>query len=88
MRATEVFLFASCPVKASGATLTCEEGLHAGAVGQFDWRVPRVGGQSGICAVIQKQPDNRKVVARHRVMKRPAEEKNTGSFPRPAITSI
>lgn len=71
-------LFASCPVKVSDGTPTSEEGLHAGAVGQFDWRVSRVGGQSRICAVIQKQPDDGKVVARHRVMKRPAEEGNTG----------
>lgn len=72
------YLFASCPVKVSGGTPTSEEGLHAGAVGQFDWRVSRVGGQSRICAVIQKQPDDRKVVARHCVMKRPAEEGKTG----------
>lgn len=39
-------------------TPTSEEGFHIQAVCQFDRRVPRVGGQSRVCSVVQKQPDN------------------------------
>lgn len=63
-----------------GGTPTCEEGLHAGAVGQFDRRVSGVGGQSRVSAVIQKQPDDRKVVARHCVVKGSAGEGNSRRF--------
>lgn len=75
-----LFLIFFLPSELDGGTPTREEGLHAGAVSQFDWRVSRVGGQSWICAVIQKQPDDWKVVACHRVVKRPEEEGNTGLF--------
>lgn len=39
--------------------LTCEEGLHARAVCQFDRSVSGVGRQSWVRAVVEKQPDYR-----------------------------
>lgn len=55
--------------------LTCEEGLHGDAVCQFDRRVSGVGGQSRVCAVVQEQPNDGKIVARHRIMKWPVGDK-------------
>lgn len=61
---------------------TCEEGLHAWAVSQFDRCVSRVGGQSRVCTVVQKQPDYWKVITRYCIMERPKERKkqNTNAF--------
>lgn len=56
---------------------TCEEGLHVWAVSQFYWCMSRVGGQSRVCTVIQKQPDYWKVIACYCIMKRPKERKRT-----------
>lgn len=50
---------------------TGEEGLHGGTLGQLDRRLSRVSGQSRVCAVVQEQPDYRKVVARYGIMERP-----------------
>lgn len=60
-----------------GETATCEEGLHGGTLSQFDRRLSRVGGQSRVCAVVQEQPDDWKVVAGYRVVERPGERGKT-----------
>lgn len=52
---------------------TCEEGLHGGALSQLDRRLPGVGGQGGVGAVVQEQPDDREVVAGDRVVQGPGE---------------
>lgn len=59
------------PIEEGGTT--CEEGLHARAVRQLDRSVPGVGGQRRVGAVVQEQPDDRQVIARHRVVKGPEE---------------
>lgn len=56
---------------------TCEEGLHGGTLSQFDRRLSGVGGQSGVRAVVQEQPDYWQVVARHCVVERPDQRKKT-----------
>lgn len=60
-----------------GGAATCEEGLHGGTLSQFDRRLSGVGGQSGVCAVVQEQPDYWQVVARHCVVERPDQRKKT-----------
>lgn len=62
-----------------GGAATCEEGLHGGTLSQFDRRLSGVGGQSGVCAVVQEQPDYWQVVARHCVVERPDQRKKTMS---------
>lgn len=74
---TELFAF-FCADEEGGAA-TCEEGLHGGTLSQLDWRLSGVGGQSGVCAVVQEQPDYWQVVARHSVVKRPDQRKKTMS---------
>lgn len=56
------------------AKTTCQEGLHAGAVGQFHRRVTRVRGQGGVSSVVEQQPDYRQIITCYCIMKGP--EKN------------
>lgn len=72
-------LFAFFVADEEGGAATCEEGLHGGALSQFDRRLSGVGGQSGVCAVVQEQPDYWQVVARHCVVERPDQRKETMS---------
>lgn len=53
--------------------LTGQEGLHGGTLSQLDWRLSGISGQSRVCAVVQQQPDDWKVVARYGVVERPEE---------------
>ena len=52
---------------------TCEEGLHVGAVGQLDRCVSGVGGQRGVCAVIEQQPHYWQVITGHCIVNGPLE---------------